>query len=131
MDKFLEELERIRRQHEADFPHLPFEYSPELVERIVAYIRGQQQVGQTVLQSSAELRVPLSLLRRWLYHPRRSGGQAGRAGMGGLRPVRVSAEEVVVYDGVPERRFTVRSPAGWKVRDLTLRELTELFRSLV
>jgi hypothetical protein len=45
--------------------------------------------------------------------------------------VRVSAEEVVVHDGVPERRFTVRSPAGWKVRDLTLRELTELFRSLM
>ena len=131
MDKFLDELERIRRRHEAEFPHLPIEYSPELVDRIVAYIRAQQQKGQTVLQSSAELRIPLSTLRRWLYSPRRVGGAQGPRMTGSLRPVRVSAEEVVVHDGVPERRFTVRSPAGWKVRDLTLRELTELFRSLV
>jgi hypothetical protein len=128
MDKFLDELERMRRQHEAEFPNLPFDYSPKLVERIVSYVRAQQQAGQTVLSSCVELRIPLSLLRRWLYPPRRRGRPER---MGGLRPVRVSAEEVVVHDGVPERRFTVRSPAGWRVKDLTLRELTELFRSLV
>ena len=38
---------------------------------------------------------------------------------------------VPVYDGVPERRYTVRSPAGWEVKDLTLKELTEILRGLV
>lgn len=128
MDKFLDELERLRQQHQAEFLNLPFDYSPKLVERIVSWVRAQQQAGQTVLKSCVELRIPLSQLRRWLYPPRRRNREER---IGGLRPVRVSAEQVVVHDGVPERRFTVCSPAGWTVRDLTLRELTELFRSLV
>jgi hypothetical protein len=47
-----------------------------------------------------------------------------------VRPVQVSAELVPVHDGVPERRYLLRSPTGWELRDLTLPELVELLRSL-
>lgn len=42
----------------------------------------------------------------------------------------MSSELVPVYDGVPERRYVFRSPAGWEIRELTLCEVTELLRRL-
>jgi len=131
MDRFLDELRKIRAEHEGEFPGLAMEYSPELMDRIVAYVRQEQQRGQTVLASSKRLGIEVSRLRHWNYHPRRYGKELGDPLTGGLRPVQVTGTDVVVADGVPERRFTVSSPAGWKVSDLTLCELTELVRSLV
>lgn len=47
-----------------------------------------------------------------------------------MRPVQVAAEPAPLVDPVPARRYTLRSPAGWELRELTLPEVVELLRSL-
>lgn len=131
MDRFVDELERLRLDHARRFGGLPMEYSPELVARIVEYVREQQSLGQVVPVLSARLGIELSRLRQWVYRRPRGRGRDELFSTGGMRPVKVSAELVRVPDGVPERRFTVRLRTGLKVSDLTLREVTELLRSLV
>lgn len=129
MDEFVQELERLRREHAERFATLPMEYSPALSVRIVEYVRSEQKQGISVAQCAARLQVPLTLLRKWLYR----GGEresAPKFAQGAMRPVQILAELVRVPDGVAERRFTVRSRRGWTVRDLSHAELVELLRSL-
>lgn len=115
MDEFVEELERMRRQHAARFATLPMEYSPALRLRIVEYVRAQQRQGISAPQCAARLQVPLTLLRKWLYG-RRGRESAPTFAQGAMRPVQICAELVHIPDGVAERRFTVRSRRGWTVR---------------
>ena len=110
----------------------PTTFPPELIERVVQYVREQASKGVTKAQCSQELGLSQSRLHYWLYARHRTALLTPSTDPSpALRPVQVSSEMVPVYDGVPERRYTVRSPAGWEVKDLTLKELTEILRGLV
>jgi len=118
----------------ADSPHkLPVFFPPELVERVVQYVKEAARQGISVPQCSEELNIAQARLHYWLYTRKknvRPPRPSRRRWKPGLRPVQVCAEKVPIYDGVAEKRYTVRSLGGWEVQDLTLVELTELLRGL-
>lgn len=132
-DDFPRQLHEIHMQHYRDYPHRPMQYEPAVVARIVGYVWARRLHGETLEQCSQKLGLSVPRLRRWLY----KSGQAGRTGpvttapaSSLLRPVQVTAEMVRVPDGVAEKRYTLRSPAGYQVRGLRLRELIVLLRGL-
>jgi hypothetical protein len=127
-EQLREELARILEEQAQKSPSLPPEFPKELIDRVVQYIVEQRQKGKTVAQCAQELGVPKGRMQYWLYQRGQRVGMLPPPPV--LRPVQVASEMVHVYDGVPERRYTLRSPAGWELRDLTLSELVELLRSL-
>lgn len=131
MDKFVEELERMRREWARSHGGAMIRWSAVWRERIVAWVREQQAVGRVVPELSEELAIPVTQLRSWMYTRRRWRAPDEVPQSAPLRPVQVVAETVRVPDGVPERRYLVRLRAGVQVRDLTLAEVTEILRSLV
>lgn len=132
-DEFPRELEELRRLHFKDFPHRPMHYDPALVARIVSYLWERRLLGETVAQCSEKLGISTGKLRRWmaLMSPVPSASAPSPSALARLRPVEVSAQQVPVFDGVPERRYTIRSPSGFLVTELRLEELVLLLRSLL
>ncbi len=127
-----DELARITLlQSQSDSPLL--EVPKELIGRVVAHIQQQRAGGKTLAQCAQELVIPKGRLHYWLYQRPRmaSASSPPPPPPPVVKPVQVSSEMVPVFDGVPERRYTLRSPAGWELRELTLPELTELLRSLL
>lgn len=127
-----DELARITLlQSQSDSPLL--EVPKELIGRVVAHIQQQRAGGKTLAKCAQELGIPKGRLHYWLYQrPRMASASSPPPPPPPLvKPVQVSAVMVPVFDGVPERRYTLRSPAGWELRELTLPELTELLRSLL
>ena len=130
-EELRDELTRVMQEHARDYPTLPTFFPPELVERVVQYVREQGAKGISVAECSKELMMSQARVHYWLYGRKKQVSAPMQRRPPALRPVQVSAEMVPVYDGVPERRYAVRSPAGWEVKDLTLKELTEILRGLV
>lgn len=132
-DEFPRELEQLRRQHFKDYPHRPMHYGPALVARIVSYLWQRRLLGETVAQCSEKLGLPTGRLRRWMgtVSPLPPASVPPVPPAPRLRPVEVSAQQVCVFDGVPERRYCIRSPSGFQVDDLRLEELALLLRSLL
>ena len=132
-DEFPRELEQLRRQHFKDYPHRPMNYGPALVARIVSYLWERRLRCETIAQCSEKLGLSTGQLRRWMGSvsapPPASVPKPPPAPF--LRPVQVSALQVPVFDGVPEPRYTVRSPSGFAVNDLRWQELVVLLRSLL
>jgi hypothetical protein len=126
-----DELNRIIVKHADHFPKLPTFFPPELVERVVQYVQEQRAKGISMAECSQKLDLPQARLHYWLYGRNKKVRAPLPRRPPTLRPVQVSTEMVPVYDGVRERRYTVRSPAGWEVKDLTLPELMEILRGLV
>ena len=130
-----DELARITLlQSQSDSPLL--EVPKELIGRVVAHIQQQRAGGKTLAQCAQELGIPKGRLHYWLYQrPRPTSASPPSPPPPPpppvVKPVQVSSELVPVFDGVPERRYTLRSPSGWELRELTLPELTELLRSLL
>jgi hypothetical protein len=121
-----DEISRVIREHALEHPDAPTEFPRDLVDRVVAWVKGQRNHGITLAQCSERLNVSQARLHYWVYRRPRPAKSPGVA----LRPVQLSAEMVRVTDGVPEPRYTVRSPTGWEVKDLRLEELVQLLRSL-
>ena len=126
-----DELNRITVEHADNFPKLPTFFPPELVGRVVEYVEEQRAKGISVAECSKVLNLSKSRLHYWLYGRKKKVRAPIPRPAPTLRPVQVSSEMVPVYDGVRERRYSVRSPAGWEVKDLTLQELTEILRGLI
>ena len=132
-DKLAQELLEFRVEHTRKYPHLPLAFERKLIARVVHYLCEQRRQGQTLEQCSKKLGIAQGRLKGWLY--RRAPGPQGL-----LRPlpvtpslmrsVLISSQEVRVADGVPERVFTLLSPAGFRVRGLRLQELIALLKSL-
>lgn len=134
-EQLRDELSRLAHEQAQTSPNAPLQVPDELRERVVCYIEQQRARGRTVAQCALELGVPKGRLHYWRYQrPRPKAASAPSAptpqSPPRLRPVQVSSELVTVFDGVPERRYLLRSPSGWELRDLTLGELTELLRCL-
>ena len=127
-DQLRQELALIAQQHAAS-PTLPRVFPPELIERVVQFVRQQARMGQSLASCSQQLGVPRLRLHYWVY--KRTRPPASASGPALLRPVQLSSELVQVTDGVPERRYTLRSPAGWQLGDLRFPELVQLLRTLV
>jgi hypothetical protein len=128
-EQLRDELSRLVEEQNPTDPTLPPEVPISLIQRVVAYLQQQRARGRTLAQCALELGVPKGRLHYWLYQrhrPRPSPDKPPPL----VRPVQVSSELVPVLDGVPERRYILRSPAGWELRELTLKELVELLRSL-
>ena len=123
-----QELARITDEASRTTPSQPSVFPQELIERVVQYVRQQARHGQSLQQCSQELGVPRARLHYWVYKRPQAAAPSSPRSL--LRPVQVSAELVHVQDGVPERRYTLRSPAGWELSDLRFPELVELLRSL-
>ncbi len=123
-----QELARIAAEHIPTFPSRPMVYPEELIERVIKYVRQQAGRGQSAVQSSQELGIPATRLHYWLYGRHNPAAAPPKPPL--IRPVQVSAKVVPVSDGVPERRYTLRSPAGWELSDLRLPELVELLRRI-
>lgn len=128
VDELRAQIARVTQEQAAKDPSLPREYPQELIGRVAAYAREQMTKGQSMAQCAQELGLPRARLHYWVYDRSRRARAPGPAA--GLRPVQVSSQMVPVYDGVPERRYLFRSPAGWELRELTLDEVTELLRRL-
>ena len=126
-DQLRQELALIAQQHAAA-PTQPRVFPAELIERVVQFVRQQARMGQSLASCSQLLGVPRLRLHYWVYKRRPPAAASGPAL---LRPVQLSSELVQVTDGVPERRYTLRSPAGWQLGDLRFPELVQLLRSLV
>ena len=128
-----DELARITLlQSQSDSPLL--QVPKELIGRVVAHIQEQRAGGKTLAKCAQELGIPKGRLHYWLYQrprPTSDSSPPPPPPPPVVKPVQVSAELVPVFDGIPERRYTLRSPAGWELRELTLPELTELLRSLL
>lgn len=127
-DLLRQELARITQEASRTSPTQPLAFPPELIERVVHYVRQQARKGQTLEQCSQELGVPRARLHYWRYKRPKPPVPSSPRSL--LRPGQLSAEVVHVQDGVPERRYTLRSPAGWVLSDLRFPELMELLRSL-
>ena len=123
-----QELARITDEQKQRAPSQPLTIPKDLIERVAQYVRQQARRGQTLLQCSQELGIPRPRLHYWVYQLAKRPVPSTPPSL--LRPVQVSAQIVPVSDGVPERRYTLRSPAGWVLSDLRLPELVELLRSL-
>ena len=122
------QITRITEEQDRKDPSGPAEYPQELVSRVAAYAREQIAQGRSLLECAQELGLPRARLHYWVYN--RSRRTRAPAPPAVLRPVQISSQMVPVYDGVPERRYVFRSPAGWELRELTLDEVTELLRRL-
>lgn len=127
-DSLRAELTRISLEHSHSSPTRPVVFPSALIHRVVAFVRQQARLGQSLAQCSQQLGVPRLRLHYWVY--KRQTPPAPTPSPSLLRPVQVSSSLVSVLDGVAERRYTLRSPAGWQVQDLRLSELVELLRSL-
>lgn len=123
-----QELATLIQEQTGSAPTQPPSFPQELIERVAHYVRQQARRGQTLVQCSQELGVPRARLHYWVYQRAKSAVAAPERSL--LRPVQVSSQIVHVPDGVPERRYLLRSPAGWVLADLRLPELVELLRSL-
>ena len=130
-EELRDELNRVIVEHSRDFPKLPTFFPQELVERVVEYVREQGSKGISVADCSTELNISAARLHYWRYGRKNKVRAPIPRPAPTLRPVQVSSEMVPVYDGVRERRYAVRSPAGWEVKDLTIQELTEILRGLI
>ena len=126
-----DELNRIILEQAQAHPSAPTVFPQELIERVVAYVLQQRGKGITSRQCSQRLNISHARLHYWMYARSKTAGKPPKSPPPALRPVQVSAELVPVHDGVKERRYAVRSPAGWEVKDLTLQELTVILRGLV
>lgn len=125
-----DEILRVIDEQNQSEPDSSPEFAEELIARVVRYVHQQRARGITVAQCAQELSVSKNRLHYWLYQRARLSAKETPAPA--LRPVvQVASEMVPVYDGVPERRYVMRSPAGWELRELTMPELVELLRSLV
>ena len=135
-DDFPFELEQLRRDHYRQHPCQPMQYDPPLIDRIVAYVLHRRLHQETVAQCSQKLGIATGKLRRWVYQRRHEVALYDPTPtpklppLSMLLPVQVRAEQVLVHDGVAERRYALRSPSGFEVRDLSLDELVVLLRSL-
>lgn len=127
-DSLRQELTRIIEEQKQHAPKRPPTFPKDLIERVVHYVRQQARRGQTLLACSQELGIPRARLHYWVYQLAKPQVPSSPRSL--LRPVQLSAQVVPVSDGVPERRYTLRSPAGWELSDLCLPELVELLRSL-
>ena len=133
-----DELCRIAEAQTTIPPYRP-EFPVELCQRVVNYVLAQRRCGKSVAECAKELGLQKGRLHYWLYQrctPKPSPAPppaplGAIPPLGALRPVQVTAEVVKVYDGVPERRYLLRSPSGWELSDLSLGELVQLLRSLV
>lgn len=125
-----EELSQISDEQARTDPAQPLQYPDELIDRVLAFVQQQRAQGQSLAQIALDLGLAPGRLHYWLYQRQRRRPASQKAPELALRPVRVSAQMVPVYDCVPERRYILRSPAGWELRELTLAELAELLRSL-
>jgi hypothetical protein len=130
-EELRDELSRIILEQSQANPNAPTVFPPELIQRVVAYVLQQRGKGITSRQCSQRLNISHARLHYWMYARSKTAGKPPKCPPSALRPVQVSAEMVPVYDGVRERRYAVRSPAGWEVKDLTLQELTEILRGLI
>lgn len=122
-----DEINQVLKEAQ-NHPNQPTVFPLDLVRRVVEYVREQNSQGKSASECSRELGLSPARLHYWMYHLHRRG-QPARPAMA-MRPVSVCAQNKPVYDGVPERRYTVRSSTGWQAGDLTLEELTQLLRSL-
>lgn len=133
-----DELCRIAEAQSQIPPYRP-EFPVELCQRVVSYVLEQRRRGKSVAECARALGLPKGRLHYWLYQrcsPNSSSvpppaPPPEKPPLGALRPVQVAAEVVQVYDGVPERRYSLRSPSGWELSDLSLGELVQLLRSLL
>lgn len=123
-----QEVATVLQQQTRSAPTQSPSFPQDLIERVARYVRQQARRGQTLEQCSQELGVPRARLHYWVYQRARPAVPAPERSL--LRPVQVSSQIVHVPDGVPERRYILRSPAGWVLADLRLPELVELLRSL-
>src|SRR5262245_7257770 len=131
MDAFVKELQEIRRQHAEKFPDQPMPYSDELIDRIVEYTRKQQKKGIPSSKTSERLGLSENRLHYWIYQRGRKHKASPPSQALTLVPVEISSEVCASPEGKRQARFTVRSPSGWEVNDLTLAELGALLRSLI
>ena len=131
VEELRDELTQVMEDYARHYPRLPTFFPPELVERVVQYVREQGTQGVSVADCGKQLGISQPRLHYWLYGRKTQVKAPIQRRPPALRPVQVSAELVPVYDGVRERRYAVRSPAGWEVKDLTLKELTEILGGLV
>lgn len=123
-----DELTRLTEAQAQTDPRLAPAIPAELIQQILAYVQQERAGGRTLLSCAQELGLPKGRLHYWLYQsprPRKSAEP-----LPGMRPVQVAAEPAPLVDPVPARRYTLRSPAGWELRELTLPEVVELLRSL-
>lgn len=125
-----EELNRVIVEHAANGRHGPTPFPQELIDRVIAYIVQQRARGVTIETCSKHLYISQARLHYWLYGRNKLVGSLQKPRRPELRAVQLSSETVSVPDGVLEPRFTICSPAGWEVKNLTLQELTLLLRSL-
>lgn len=93
----------------------PFE--PELRERLIAYAQRRWAEGATMQDVADELGVSGHTVSYW---------RAQRRGAPALRRVQIISERPLA----PERRVTLRGPAGTAVDGLSLDEVAELWRKL-
>ena len=126
-----DEINRVTEEYAREYPTQPTLFPPELIERVVEYVLEQRTQGITLAGCSMDLNLSKARLHYWLYGRKNKVSAPMQRRPSALRPVQVSSEMVPVYDGVRERRYSVSSPAGWEVKDLTLKELTEILRGLV
>ena len=116
-EDFPRELDEIRIRHYRDDPDRKMSYEPALVARIVGYIWARRLHGETLEQCSQNLDISAAQLRRWLWKAARNrppGPAAAAPARALVRPVQITAELVRIPDGVPEKRYTLYSPAGYR-----------------
>lgn len=130
-EELREDLYRVIKEYARDYPKKQTFFPPELVGRVVEYVREQKAKGISIGECSEELCLSKGRVHYWLYGRNKKIRAPIPHRPPALRQVQVSSDMVPVYDGVRERRYSVRSPAGWEVKDLTLQELTEILRGLV
>ena len=129
-DSLRAELTRISLEHSHSSPTRPVVFPSALIHRVVAFVRQQARLGQSLAQCSQQLGVPRLRLHYWVYKRQTPPAPDPFPSQSLLRPVQVCSSLSPLLDGVAERRYTLRSPAGWQVQDLRLSELVELLRSL-
>lgn len=135
-DDFPFQLEQLRREHYRKDPGQPMAYDDALIRRIVAYVVHRRRYLDTVAQCSERLGLAPSRVRQWVYQYRRHSDLDTHAPVADppplhtMLPVQVRARQVFVHDGVPQRLYSVLSPAGFQVHDLCLDELVTLLRQL-
>ena len=126
-----EQIERsMKEQGGGESPQAPV-FGAELVARVLTYLAEEQQRGRTLAEVAEELGVDKGRLLYWRYQRSRRKLMAEPPLPPPMRPVQVSAEMMRVEGGERERRYTLRSPVGWELRELTQDELVALLRGLV
>lgn len=105
-------------------PTQPLVFPPELIARVVLFVRQQAQHGQSLAQCSQQLGVPRTRLHYWVYKRPKSPAAAPAPSL--LRPVHVSPPAAPEADRAAERLYTLRSPSGWELSGLLFSELVQL-----